>query len=141
MARVRSVLELPAKTRQGSKPSSGWGNAQEPQGGSAPGRTRTGGDIHGHGSAGCAVTNRLTADGKHRVLLLEAGGRDGNYNIHIPLCVANVLNDTRWTWPYMTEPQTHLNGKEQKWARGRVDRKSTRLNSSHIPLSRMPSSA
>jgi choline dehydrogenase-like flavoprotein len=47
------------------------------------------------------------------VLLLEAGGRDDNHNIHIPLMVANVLNDTRWTWPYMTEAQTHLNGKPQ----------------------------
>ena len=76
--------------------------------------------VVGSGSAGCAVTNRLTADGRHSVLLLEAGGRDSNYNIHIPLMVANVLNDTRWTWPYMTEPQTHLNGQKQKWARGRV---------------------
>lgn len=84
--------------------------------------------VVGSGSAGCAVTNRLTADGRHRVLLIEAGGRDGNYNIHIPLFVANVLNDTRWTWPYMTEPQVHLNGKEQKWARGRVIGGSSSVN-------------
>jgi choline dehydrogenase-like flavoprotein len=84
--------------------------------------------VVGSGSAGCAVVNRLSADGRHRVLLLEAGGRDGNYNIHIPLMVANVLNDTRWTWPYMTEPQMHLNGKTQKWARGRVIGGSSSVN-------------
>ena len=84
--------------------------------------------VVGSGSAGCAVANRLTADGRHSVLLIEAGGRDSNYNIHIPLMVANVLNDTRWTWPYMTEPQTHLNGKPQKWARGRVIGGSSSVN-------------
>ena len=51
--------------------------------------------VVGSGSAGCAVANRLTADGRHTVLLIEAGGRDTNYNIHIPLMVANVLNDER----------------------------------------------
>lgn len=76
--------------------------------------------IVGAGSAGCAVAGRLSADGRHQVLLLEAGGRDTHYNIQIPLLVANVMNDTRWTWPYMTEPQVHLNGERQKWARGRV---------------------
>ena len=55
--------------------------------------------IVGSGSAGCALANRLTADRRHQVLLLEAGGRDTNYNIHVPMFVANVLNDTRWTWP------------------------------------------
>jgi choline dehydrogenase len=84
--------------------------------------------IVGSGSAGCAVANRLSADGRHAVLLLEAGGRDTNYNIHIPLMVANILNDTRWTWPYMTEPQTHLNGQPQKWARGRVIGGSSSIN-------------
>src|SRR5690606_1690995 len=51
--------------------------------------------IVGAGSAGCAVAGRLAADGRHQVLLLEAGGRDDNHNIHVPLMVANVLNDTR----------------------------------------------
>ncbi|MCC6532902.1 MAG: GMC family oxidoreductase N-terminal domain-containing protein [Burkholderiales bacterium] len=83
--------------------------------------------IVGSGSAGCAVAGRLAAAGQ-RVLLLEAGGRDNNHNIQIPLMVANVLNDTRWTWPYMTEPQTHLNGKAQKWVRGRVIGGSSSVN-------------
>ncbi len=84
--------------------------------------------VVGSGSAGCAVANRLTADGRHRVLLIEAGGRDNNHNIHIPVFVANVLNDERWTWPYVTEPQVELNGRSQKWARGRVIGGSSSIN-------------
>ena len=84
--------------------------------------------IVGSGSSGCAVANRLSADGRHQVLLIEAGGRDNNINIQVPLMVANVLNSTRWTWPYETEPQVHLNGKPQKWSRGRVIGGSSSIN-------------
>ena len=84
--------------------------------------------IVGSGSAGCALANRLSEDGRHRVLLLEAGGRDDTYKIHVPLMVAHVLNDTRWTWQYLTEPQTHLNGQQTKWARGRVIGGSSSIN-------------
>ena len=84
--------------------------------------------VVGAGSAGCVVANRLSADGRFRVLLLEAGGRDRNYNIHIPLFVANILNDERLTWPFLTEPQEHLNGKPQRWVRGRVIGGSSSIN-------------
>ncbi|HSQ02439.1 MAG TPA: GMC family oxidoreductase N-terminal domain-containing protein [Burkholderiales bacterium] len=84
--------------------------------------------IVGSGSAGCAVANRLTADGRHRVLLIEAGGRDNHYHIHIPVLVAHALNDARWIWPYMTEEQRHLNGRTQKWTRGRVIGGSSSIN-------------
>ena len=84
--------------------------------------------IVGSGSAGCALANRLSEDGRHRVLLLEAGGRDDTYKIHVPLMVAHVLNDTRWTWQYLTEPQTHLNGQQTKWVRGRVIGGSSSIN-------------
>ena len=84
--------------------------------------------VVGSGSAGCAVAGRLTDDGRHTVLLIEAGGRDKGLNMKIPLLVAYVLNDLRVTWPYMTEPQTHLNGKPQKWARGRVIGGSSSVN-------------
>lgn len=76
--------------------------------------------IVGSGSAGCAVANRLTADGRHSVLLLEAGGRDNHYKLHIPALVAQVLNDPRWIWPYLTAPQSRLDGQQRKWPRGRV---------------------
>jgi choline dehydrogenase len=84
--------------------------------------------IVGAGSAGCVLANRLSADGKHRVLLIEAGGRDNSINIHIPLMVVNLLRDEKYTWPFMTEKQVHLNGKEQLWARGRVLGGSSSIN-------------
>ncbi len=76
--------------------------------------------VCGAGSAGCAVAARLSEDGRHKVLLIEAGGRDKNINIRVPLFVVNLLNDPNVTWPYMTEPQEFLNGKPQRWTRGRV---------------------
>jgi len=76
--------------------------------------------VCGAGSAGCAVAARLSENGRHQVLLIEAGGRDRNINIRVPLFVVNLLNDPNVTWPYMTEPQEFLNGKPQRWTRGRV---------------------
>lgn len=76
--------------------------------------------VCGAGSAGCIVAERLSADGRHQVLLIEAGGRDNNINIKVPLLVINLLNDEKVTWPYKTTPQQHLNGKPQRWTRGRV---------------------
>jgi choline dehydrogenase len=76
--------------------------------------------VIGAGSAGCVVANRLTDSGRHSVLLLEAGGRADHINLKIPLMVAKVLNDERYTWQYQTEPQTYLNNKPQRWVRGRV---------------------
>jgi choline dehydrogenase len=84
--------------------------------------------IVGAGSAGCVLANRLSADGSHRILLIEAGGRDNNINIHIPLMVVNLLKDEKYTWPFMTEKQVHLNGKEQLWARGKVLGGSSSIN-------------
>jgi choline dehydrogenase len=84
--------------------------------------------IIGAGSAGCVLANRLSADGRHRVLLIEAGGRDNSINIRIPLMVVNLLKDEKYTWPFMTEKQVHLNGKEQLWARGRVLGGSSSIN-------------
>ena len=84
--------------------------------------------IVGAGSSGCVLANRLSADGRHQVLLIEAGGRDNHLNIHIPMLVARVLMDKTLTWPFKTEPQTHLNGKQQLWVRGRVIGGSSSIN-------------
>ncbi len=84
--------------------------------------------VVGAGSSGCVLANRLSASGRHRVLLLEAGGLDNHLNIHIPLFVARLLMDERVTWPFKTEPQTHLNGKQQLWVRGRVLGGSSSIN-------------
>ena len=84
--------------------------------------------IVGAGSAGCVLANRLSADVRNQVLLIEAGGRDNRLNIHIPLFVARLLMDETVTWPFKTEPQTHLNGKQQLWVRGRVIGGSSSIN-------------
>jgi choline dehydrogenase len=76
--------------------------------------------VAGAGSAGCVLANRLSESGRHSVLLIEAGGPANNINLKIPLMVAKILNDERYTWQYQTEPQSHLNNKPQRWVRGRV---------------------
>jgi choline dehydrogenase len=84
--------------------------------------------VVGAGSAGCVLANRLSADGRRQVLLVEAGRRDNHVNIHIPMFVARVLMDERFTWPFKTEPQIHLNGKPQLWVRGKVIGGSSSIN-------------
>jgi choline dehydrogenase len=84
--------------------------------------------VVGAGSAGCAVANRLSEDGKDRVLLIEAGRSDNNINIHIPLMVVNLLKDPEFTWPFVTEPQAALNNRTQLWTRGRMLGGSSSIN-------------
>jgi choline dehydrogenase len=60
--------------------------------------------IVGAGSAGCVLANRLTESGRHRVLLLEAGGEDRNMWIHIPLGYAKHFTNKKINWLYQTTP-------------------------------------
>jgi len=76
--------------------------------------------IVGAGSAGCVLANRLSASGRHRVLLLEAGGRDTNPWIHIPLGYGKLFNDPTVNWLYQTVPQAGLNGRVVSQPRGKV---------------------
>lgn len=84
--------------------------------------------VVGAGSAGCVLANRLSACGKYRVLLLEAGGRDSNPWIHIPLGYGKLFKDAKVNWMYETEPQVHLHNRRISQPRGRVLGGSSSIN-------------
>lgn len=76
--------------------------------------------VTGAGSAGCVVAARLSESGKYRVLLLEAGGRDRNFWIHVPMGFSQVYANPRVNWMYESEPEEHLNGRTLYQPRGKV---------------------
>jgi choline dehydrogenase len=84
--------------------------------------------IVGAGSAGCVLANRLTASGRHRVLLLEAGGRDRNVWIHIPLGYGKLFANPNVNWLYSTEPEPELNNRRVIQPRGKVMGGSSSIN-------------
>ena len=84
--------------------------------------------IVGAGSAGCVLANRLSADGRHRVLLLEAGPPDRYPWIHIPIGYAKTMFHPVYNWRFKTEPQPHMNGREVYWPRGRTLGGSSAIN-------------
>ncbi len=76
--------------------------------------------IVGAGTAGCLMANRLSADGRHRVLLVEAGGDDDYHWIHIPVGYLYCIGNPRTDWLYSTEPDPGLNGRSLRYPRGKV---------------------
>ncbi|WP_395636007.1 choline dehydrogenase [Sphingorhabdus sp.] len=75
--------------------------------------------IVGAGSAGCVLADRLSADGKHTVVLLEFGGSDRSIFIQMPAALAYPMNTKRWNWGYESEPEPHLNGRRLNCPRGK----------------------
>src|ERR1700676_5308277 len=75
--------------------------------------------IVGAGSAGCVLANRLSADGKYSVLLLEAGPKDTNLWIHVPLGYGKLFKEKSVNWMYQTEPEPELNGRQVFQPRGK----------------------
>jgi choline dehydrogenase-like flavoprotein len=76
--------------------------------------------IVGGGTAGCVLANRLSADPKNRVALLESGPPDRSLKIRIPAAVAAAVADPKLSWGYKSTAQAHLNGRRIPIPRGRV---------------------
>ncbi len=94
--------------------------------------------VVGAGSAGCVLANRLSADGKSKVILLEAGGDDrptrnpgqflSNLMIHVPVGYSQTLKDPKVNWLYSTEPDPGTGGRVHLWPRGKVLGGSSSIN-------------
>jgi len=82
----------------------------------------------GAGSAGCVLAERLSADGRHRVLILEAGGSDARFWIRTPIGYGRTFADASVNWKYQTQPNSGLNGRTMYWPRGRVLGGSSSIN-------------
>lgn len=84
--------------------------------------------IVGAGSAGCILANRLSADGKHSVCILEAGPPDRNLYIHIPAGFIKNLDNPAVNWMYEAEPGPHINGRAMPVPRGKTLGGSSSIN-------------
>jgi len=76
--------------------------------------------IVGGGTAGSLLANRLSADARRRVLLIEAGKKDDYHWIHIPVGYLYCIGNPRTDWLYETEPVAGLNGRSLRYPRGKV---------------------
>ena len=84
--------------------------------------------IVGAGSAGCVLANRLTEDGRHRVLLIEAGPKNNALSLKIPAAVLKNLKSTKYNWAYQGEPEPELGGRVITHDRGRTLGGSSSIN-------------
>ncbi len=84
--------------------------------------------IIGAGSAGCVLANRLTASGRLKVTLIEAGGTDRRFFVAMPLGYGKLFYDPAVNWLYRTEPDPGLNGQRDHWPRGKLLGGSSSIN-------------
>lgn len=84
--------------------------------------------IVGAGSAGCVLAERLSASGRHSVLVLEAGGSDRRFYVQLPLGYGKLFYDPAVNWLYATEPDPGLAGNRDHWPRGKILGGSSSIN-------------
>jgi len=84
--------------------------------------------IIGAGSAGCVLANRLSENPNNKVLLLEAGGKDNNPWIHIPVGYFKTMHNPNTDWCYRTEPDESMNNISIRYPRGKTLGGSSSIN-------------
>ena len=84
--------------------------------------------IVGAGSAGCVLANNLTEDGRHSVLLIEAGPKNNALSLKIPAAVLKNLQSTKYNWAYQGEPEPELGGRMITHDRGKTLGGSSSIN-------------
>ena len=84
--------------------------------------------IVGAGSAGCVLAERLSASGRHRVLVLEAGGSDRRFYVALPLGYGKLFYNPAVNWMYRAEPDPGLDGNRDHWPRGKILGGSSAIN-------------
>ena len=84
--------------------------------------------VVGAGSAGCVLANRLTASGRHKVLLLEAGGTHKRFFVQMPAGFGELFYDPSLNWCYEAEPDQQMGGRTDFWPRGKVLGGSSSIN-------------
>jgi len=84
--------------------------------------------VVGAGSSGCVLANRLSEDRRYRVAVLEAGPRDTNFWIHLPIGYGKTMWHKRLNWRFYTEPEPTMDGRQIYWPRGRVLGGSSSIN-------------
>lgn len=75
--------------------------------------------VVGAGSSGCVLANRLSANGRHKVLLLEAGPKDNYLWIHIPIGYGKTMFHKAYNWGFYTDPEANMKDRRIYWPRGR----------------------